>query len=447
MTRLKTFITILIIILNSNIFYSQNKVAVGNLQDDVVLFQLGIMNQDSNKYSIQGLKEVIEKDFSELKVRDSIALRYINDNINIFISINEDTKVIKENLPNQEYLKYSSEGLSDIQKNELNKTNQIILFNFYFPKEKLYKSYQIANEFIDKITLNRNVVLYDLETRLYYDKNFWKQKTALKSEIINIIKHINIHVYQNENEFCRAITLGMHKFGLPDICINNISCSQIESVENLINLTAQTLYEKKEIEKNGQLELDIDIINSVELKESLLSFIYENAEKKAVIDIVEGKLEEGDPDNRLIEISFPKIDTQIFQKKIFTKLFGFNDNIQFVKHNELIKKESQKAKDKLPELYKKFKQGLPTNSSLHMKFQFTDDQGNSEYMWVEIIKWEKLDAITGILNNTPYVLKNVKAGQKITKKSNEMFDYILYNPDGTQEGNETEKLLEKYKIK
>jgi hypothetical protein len=55
--------------------------------------------------------------------------------------------------------------------------------------------------------------------------------------------HIVIHSYQDE-EFIRAVLLGMAKFGLPDLVVENSARSQGRNVGHLINLTAQVLAER-----------------------------------------------------------------------------------------------------------------------------------------------------------------------------------------------------------
>ena len=61
-------------------------------------------------------------------------------------------------------------------------------------------------------------------------------------------------------------------------------------------------------------------------------------------------------------------------------------------------------------------------------------------MWVEITEWRG-DEVKGLLQNEPVLVTHVKSGQLVTKDINLMFDYIIYNEDGTQEGNETGKIM------
>ena len=69
------------------------------------------------------------------------------------------------------------------------------------------------------------------------------------------------------------------------------------------------------------------------------------------------------------------------------------------------------------------------------------ENGQTEWMWVEVTKWEG-DIIEGILDNDPDFVKSVRAGSRVSVNVNEAFDYIFTHADGSQEGNETGKLLE-----
>jgi hypothetical protein len=47
-----------------------------------------------------------------------------------------------------------------------------------------------------------------------------------------------------------------------------------------------------------------------------------------------------------------------------------------------------------------------------------------------------------ILQNDPYYVPDLKAGSVVHIHEDEVFDYILNNPDGTTEGNETGTIIE-----
>ena len=111
-------------------------------------------------------------------------------------------------------------------------------------------------------------------------------------------------------------------------------------------------------------------------------------------------------------------------------------------HDDELLAASERAKDKILEFYDKFSKGLSAGSHLLIKFPFENVAGEREWMWVEVVKWNEKE-INGILQNDPQIVKSLKAGQEVTKNIDDMFDYILYFPDGTQQGNETGKIISK----
>ena len=236
----------------------------------------------------------------------------------------------------------------------------------------------------------------------------------------------------------------MLKFGLPDLCIENLSCYNNLSLASLINLTSQTLFERKKIDKSGQLKIDIDLLKNQELKTSLISSLVEKAQKKANINIQEGIWEAGDPENKIIEIVFSNENPQVEQDQLISKIFGVKDEVSYISHNDRILAAKERAKEKIPELYEKFNLGLPTGTHLLIKFPFENEKEQREWMWVEVVKWEK-DQVKGLLQNDPHIVKKLKSGQEVEKNINEMFDYIIYYPDGTKEGNETGKIIQEGK--
>ncbi len=72
----------------------------------------------------------------------------------------------------------------------------------------------------------------------------------------------------------------------------------------------------------------------------------------------------------------------------------------------------------------------------------TDDEGD-EWMWIEVMKWSEDDVLSGSLQNSPFHIKDLKAGAMVEVKLADAFDYILYHSDGTEEGNATGAIMRK----
>ncbi len=132
------------------------------------------------------------------------------------------------------------------------------------------------------------------------------------------------------------------------------------------------------------------------------------------------------------------------QDQLISTIFGAKDEVSYISHNDKIIAAHERAMEKIPALYEKFSKGLPTGTHLLIKFPFENEEEQREWMWVEIVKWEK-DMVQGLLQNEPHLIKDLKAGQEIPKQIDEMFDYLIYYPDGIEEGNETGKIMQEKK--
>ena len=127
---------------------------------------------------------------------------------------------------------------------------------------------------------------------------------------------------------------------------------------------------------------------------------------------------------------------------IIDSLFGAEDSVVYTKHDEELLKASEAAKLRFPELKKQLSDGLAPGYSIMVKAPFETDDGDNEWMWVEVTKWNETE-MEGILQNDPLKIKNLKAGALIRFDESDVFDYLLSKPDGSFEGNETGKILER----
>lgn len=433
------YITI-IVVLFSSILFAQKSKSKGMLSDDTMIIEYVIYFMEDLYHTAEEVRKVVNKKYSDFEILDTVPdIENIKGSQVIITQVDN----VREEFPpvDVEYLNYTSQGLDIREKIQLQRSKHALVLDFACERKTLTPTIKRAHDLINKLIKDHKVAIYDSETRETFGKEYWVNKTTFANNAINISEHITIHFYQEE-EYCRAITLGMLKFGLPDIYIEDLSCNSGIELASFINLTVQTLWEKQKIEDSGQLKLSINNIKNTSFRKMMLNSLMDNAEGEATITLVEGIADEGDPVNRLMEISFPEKNRQVEHNQLFTKLFGSEDEITSLRHNEELLEASARAKEKIPELFKLFSKGLSINRHLLIKFPFENDLGEREWMWVEIIKWNN-NTIEGLLQNDPAIVKNLKAGQKVSKDINEMFDYIIYNEDGSYEGNKTGEIMMK----
>ncbi len=122
--------------------------------------------------------------------------------------------------------------------------------------------------------------------------------------------------------------------------------------------------------------------------------------------------------------------------------FGATDAATAVKHDAAILEASRKAREDLPALKRAFNAGLQPSENILLKAPFKTPDGSNEWMWVEVSRWQE-GRITGVLDNDPFNVPGLHAGQTVTINQEDVFDYIRHYPDGHAEGNTTGSILEK----
>jgi uncharacterized protein YegJ (DUF2314 family) len=346
--------------------------------------------------------------------------------------------------PDMESLQYFGRGLTLKQAQDLQGCKQVFILNYGHPNEKVWQGLGAANEITQTLAQETGGLLWDEETREVFSPEEWRRRriTSWEEEIPDLSGHTTIHAY-NTGEYVRAITLGMSKLGLPDVVIENFSWSMNRTMGHLINLFCQSIAEGAVVKKAGIFDLDLRTIKNKKVRDPQLESLKSNATAVALLTLKKGKWEEGDPLNRIIEITFhryPGHDIHAKQEKLLSSLFGWEDSVAKINHNEELLAASRKARDQLPLLYETFKEGLQPGEFIQVKAPFATADGGREWMWVEITSWQG-DSIKGLLKNEPFNIPSLHAGQIVEVKQEDVFDYIRRYPDGRQEGNETGEII------
>ncbi len=355
--------------------------------------------------------------------------------------------VLKNYLPpDLDSLKYFGHGLSRAQALALQKSPQALILNFSHPKQYVWSGLREATKLLEDLARETDGLLWDEMTREVFTADAWHDERLgkWKGGVPDISTHTTIHAYKS-GEFVRAISLGMAKVGLPDVVVDNFPWSSNRNVGHIINLFSQAMAEGASFNKPGMFDLNIKAIKHPAVREPQLKALKDNAKAIAHLTLIQGVWEDGDPDNRLIEIRFdryPGPDRHARLDAMMSALFGAEDSIAYIKHNEALIAASKAAKAKLPSLRKAFNAGLRPGEFIQVKAPFPTPDGRNEWMWVEVSKWKGND-IEGLLKNDPYDIPDLHAGQIVKVSQKDVFDYIRNYSDGTSEGNKTGEIIMK----
>jgi uncharacterized protein YegJ (DUF2314 family) len=347
--------------------------------------------------------------------------------------------------PELDSLQYFGRGLSRDQAEALQETRSVLVLDFAYSAEHRWNGLRSALELTDSLARSTGGVIWDEETREMFSPDVWKERRldAWTEDIPDISDHTVIHAYQAE-EYVRAITLGMAKFGLPDLVVEDFSWSLNRNMGHVINLFAQSLAEGSAVPRPSEFDLDIRAIRNAKVREPQLQTLKDNATGVALLSLRAGTWEEGDPRNRLVEITFDRgvgPNAHAKQEDILGTMFGWEDETTAVQHDEELQAASERARQRLPALQAEFNDGLAPGEFILVKAPFETPDGGREWMWVEVISWNG-DKIEGLLKNEPFNIPDLHGGQMVEVTAAEVFDYIRKHTDGTTEGNETGAILE-----
>jgi uncharacterized protein YegJ (DUF2314 family) len=346
--------------------------------------------------------------------------------------------------PSLETLRYSGRGVTKSQAEAMQKSTIAVGLTFRYRASEAIAAIAQANAMTHDLALLTAGLIWDVETRELFAPQAWAERRLSPPDhgFPNVRDHITIHAYQS-GEYIRAITLGMRKFGLPDLVVNQFPWSMNNQMGNTINLFAQSLVEGS-TPPLGAYDFDVSKVRHDGARAAYSSLL-DGAKPVASLTLVKAVAEEGDPDNRLVEIRFDRYaGTTVHEKrqKFVSAFYGSSDSITPVKHDDAIRAASERARKHLPALRTAFNAGLEPGERILVKAPFGRPDGGNEFMWVEVSSWKGED-IVGLLDNEPYYIPTLHAGSTVKVSEREVFDYLRYKADGTAEGNDTGKEIEK----
>ncbi|MYM29644.1 DUF2314 domain-containing protein [Duganella sp. CY15W] len=347
--------------------------------------------------------------------------------------------------PDLQHIKYFGRGLTPAQAEALQQAQHVLSLEFAMPATPTYAGQQAADRLVLQVAEQTQGLIWDEETREIFTPDAWRKRhvDSWQGDTPNALTQTVIHAYQGD-KMLRAITLGMAKFGLPDVVVNDFSRSNNAQVGNAIVALSQAMVEGQSVGQDGTVTLSLNKLKHEDVKSAQLHTSKPNAKPSVQLALYKSKPDQGDPQNRLLELGFeryPGPDRYARQVALFMELYGFSDDVQKIKHTDAILAASKAAKAKLPALRTAFNAGLKPGEYLLVKAPFATPDQRNEWMWVEVTQWRDKQ-ITGLLNNEPAQIPTLHSGQIVKVSMDDVFDYIHRYGDGKEDGNETGKLME-----
>jgi uncharacterized protein YegJ (DUF2314 family) len=345
-------------------------------------------------------------------------------------------------------LKMYGRGLTPAELAAYPHAKQAVLVTFGHPRSERWRGLKHSAEVMEDAARATGGWIVDRETTEVFNVDEWHRRRLSRwtDELTSVGSQTTIDVYDS-GEYKRAVTLGMKKFGLPDIAVTGFVATMDPQVVDVINLVSQAMAEGVEVGPRGTFNLDVHTVKHAAVRDRALASFKNNGTGIAHLTLVEAKHDEGDADNRIAELSsetYRGNDSHAQLEAMLTTFFGATDKTESIDHSEEVLAASRKAREHLPELRATFNAGLKASESIMVKAPFKMDDGGSgnEWMWVEVTHWDG-HSIRGLLMNAPVHVRSLHAGQAVEVDDEKVFDYVHTLPDGRREGNTTAAIIGK----
>lgn len=253
-------------------------------------------------------------------------------------------------------------------------------------------------------------------------------------------QHVVIQLYREDEGTARLRTLGMERFGSPDLSIRGASMGIAPKLAEVMNAIAQQIAHGAD---DAPLTVTLaDVAKAAGKKPSDLGSDPGSA-KPLTLDIVEAPDVEGDPDDMLELVPRGGSNREAWDAA-YTTIFGPPSSIEVAEDDKELAAIATKARRDLPTAIKRFQAG---EGELFVKgpFAIPEDQrvdGGSatELLWVAVVSCTAT-ACTGTLSNEPTYATNLAAGKTTSVKLSEATDWMLQLKDGGAAGGESIKAL------
>jgi uncharacterized protein YegJ (DUF2314 family) len=269
--------------------------------------------------------------------------------------------------------------------------------------------------------------------------------------MIAIFRHIAVAFSPDANGLGIMSTVGMDKFGLPNLELRDIPRNLVKPLGPFVHGVAQWLVMAVHRQAEGSSQPPADLRLGPEIRIGAHDIAAAmGQEPRSSPEGVRGWttcalrfLRPLPGMKQLLAITPPgnlKIQQGVWLNTVMNDLQHVEDRIAAVKTgSETMEIAHRRAMDELPRIRQRFQAGLEPGDVLYVKHGFpTGDDGN-EFMWIVVNAWTG-DKITGTLANEPRFLTNIRAGETVRLSEADVFDWLLMRRDGSREGGYTSEI-------
>lgn len=193
------------------------------------------------------------------------------------------------------------------------------------PEKGLLQNVLNAQTSLYEVAKATGGLIADIEARTVFDVDAWKEHRLHKwtGKYPYLPSQVTM-TYLKKGIWYQARTMGMRKFGLPELTIAGFSASHLTGLDALMKLTCQTLIERPFLALDGRYRLCVSELAEPQLKAKLARIVGESAPGRIEIELALKKAVDGAA-NRNLEIRclhLPGLTLMEKQEYLVMQLFG-----------------------------------------------------------------------------------------------------------------------------
>jgi uncharacterized protein YegJ (DUF2314 family) len=349
--------------------------------------------------------------------------------------------------PTEDSLRFFGHGLDPAQTKAAAASKGALLMGYDLDADPKLARLRAAESIALDLASATSGFVWDDITRELYTPDKWKSARidGWQGDLPDVRHHIIIHYYEADGHRHRAITLGMVKFGLPDLVVSDVPISESSAMTVVIDALAQRLVEGSTVEPGGEVLVDLREVRHDGVREALVG-TSKGGRMRGRVGLRPANGEQGDPDNRLVELRFPSYPGATESERQAAAVVGIVGSeaekmSRAEAHDAELDAVQARVQARLPAVADAFRKGLPLGEHIGVKAPFQTDTGGTEWMWIEVDAWDGA-VVSGTLANEPESVSSLKLGAHVQVRQSEIADYLWRDGNGNRkEGGESGDIL------
>ena len=254
-------------------------------------------------------------------------------------------------------------------------------------------------------------------------------------------KDIVVQLFRQEDGTARALTLGLMRFGCPDLTLQGANMSAGPRLAELLNAAASKLAAG---ETQTPISLGLaDVARVVGRLPAELNATPEGA-RPIELEVVAPEREEGDPDNELAELVPKDGSTREAWDSVVASIFGVPATVTTETDDKELGDVAAHARGSLGKAIARFEAGageffvrgpfvIPPDARL-------DGGPLTEMLWVAVASCDA-KLCTGVLSSEPTYVTNLAAAKTTSVERAHAVDWMIRGRDGGTTGGESLRVL------